>query len=105
MLAVVVVAVFSYVDNPEIERKGSVSRGAEWYFRLGAFEATKWSLARQLALNNVIASQCKPSRDAYTSDCTITMHTAIISHGDVDKGPTETYGQGEVLLRIGSVWI
>jgi hypothetical protein len=29
------------------------------------------------------------------------MHTAIISHGDVEECPTETYGHGELLLRIG----
>ncbi|KAJ4350407.1 uncharacterized protein N0V89_009028 [Didymosphaeria variabile] len=30
------------------------------------------------------------------------MHTAVVSHGDVDEGPTETYGQGKLLLRIGN---
>ncbi|KAK7185663.1 hypothetical protein DPSP01_007464 [Paraphaeosphaeria sporulosa] len=28
--------------------------------------------------------------------------TAIKSHGDVDRGPTEIYGHGELLLRIGN---
>ena len=27
--------------------------------------------------------------------------TALISHGEVDVGPTETYGQGKLILRIG----
>jgi hypothetical protein len=27
--------------------------------------------------------------------------TAIVSHGTVEKEPTETYGTGPILLRIG----
>ncbi|KAF2439569.1 hypothetical protein P171DRAFT_436213 [Karstenula rhodostoma CBS 690.94] len=30
------------------------------------------------------------------------MRTAIVSHGDVDRGPTEIYGHGELLFRIGN---
>ncbi|KAJ4424090.1 hypothetical protein N0V82_001337 [Gnomoniopsis sp. IMI 355080] len=30
------------------------------------------------------------------------LHTAIVSHGEVDKEATETYGTGPVLLRIGN---
>jgi hypothetical protein len=27
--------------------------------------------------------------------------TAIVSHGDIDREPRETYGKGKILLRIG----
>ncbi|KAJ4385626.1 hypothetical protein N0V93_010055 [Gnomoniopsis smithogilvyi] len=30
------------------------------------------------------------------------LHTAIVSHGEVDREPAETYGAGPVLLRIGN---
>jgi len=29
------------------------------------------------------------------------LTTAIVSHGDIDREPRETYGKGKILLRIG----